>query len=296
MAELPWYQRKKWVVSAGLVCGVGLGLFMLEPIVDDFVPILQSESASESEPEDPQPAEPGATSADEADASDATEPEEAGTDPDSTDEDANGDGPEPGPESGDAYELVILGTEDVSEDGTALTAISAELNIYPVDKAKLRNALDGELEQFRGEANAVSIKVFYDRREGGPAAFGVWTWAPEGDWTKAEDGDPETWDGYQWGEPEIQKLDSPESCTPPTEAELDLAGAYYGRQISEPPGPEPEPEPEAGDAEPDAEPEGGEPEAGEGEADLMDEVAEEAGTTVEQLTEALDATSRWTSC
>lgn len=227
---VPWYQAKKWVISAGLVCGVGLGALLLEPVVDDIVPILFSESASEPAAAESESVEPGAAEA--GDTTDSTNAD-GDADGDGTSDD-NPDAPAED-ESGNAgqgqsdgpYELVIIGTEDVSVDETIFKVVTAELNLYPIDKDKLRDALDKEIDQFRGEAHAVSVKVFFDHREGVSPAFGAWNWAPDGEWSKAEEGDPDTWDDYEWKEPETDKFESPDSCAPPSEAELILSGAYY---------------------------------------------------------------------
>lgn len=333
---VPWYQEKKWVVSAGLICGLGLGALLLEPVVDDIVPILFSESASEPASAESEPGDAGENGdAGGAEAGDTSETTSADGDdtsedsPDTTGEDDSGNAGES--QSEGPYELVILGTEDVSVDETIYKVVTAELNLYPADKDKLRDALDKELDQFRGEAHAVSVKVFFDRREGGSPAFGAWNWAPEGDWSKAEEGDPQSWNDYEWNEPDIDKFESPESCAPPGEEELSLSGAYYkmaevidtvadseaapeedpvedpqdpqdpledASKIEDPAEDASQVEDPAGDASQVQDPQEeatvlntGAPDPG-----AMDAIAEEAGTTVEMLSEALANTSEWVAC
>ena len=146
-----WYQEKKWVVSAGLICGVGLGLILLEPVIDDVVPVLFTESASEPDLAAPDSAD-AAPVGDGSDTTETTAAARADNGDQSSTTEASSEDPK-GTQPQGPYELLIFGTEDVSVDEMTLKVVTAELNLYPVDKDKLRAALDLELEQYRGDAN-----------------------------------------------------------------------------------------------------------------------------------------------
>lgn len=150
----------------------------------------------------------------------------------------DGSGEETEPESisvdDSTYDLTIVSTDDVSIPGAVRKIHRVELKQYPVNKDALVASLNKEIQQYKGEAHAVSVSVYYDVREDDPAAFGVWEWAPGGEWGDAASGDPETWNGYQWSVPTLGKLDNPELCTPPTENELEIIGMFWDRRWNGP--------------------------------------------------------------
>jgi hypothetical protein len=243
--QLKWFEKKRWVILAGLVTGMGVAALLVdEP--SDYVPLISPEPAVAA---DQSVAEDSATT------SSAPESTAAGESTTSLTATTASPAGEDASEPGGPYQLVVLGIEDVSDgaDGedarevdsddearnkeelkTVLKIARAELNEYPIEKARLRAALDLELEQFSGEVNAISFQILYDRREGSPPAFGTWVWAPEGDWSKADEGNVETWEGYEWSEPSGKKYESPSDCTPPNNTQLELSAAMAERRDSVP--------------------------------------------------------------
>lgn len=297
--RLKWYEKKRWVILTGLVCGMGIAALIVdEPL--DYIPLVTPEPAVAA---DPTIAEDSAATTTTVESSDESESEEttAGSETSTTSSDS-GSGT---PAASGPYDLVILGVEDVpasadsadsldtsdtsdsvntsdsaDSSDTSVTSeaaagepvlkiVRAELNEYPIEKRRLRAALELELEKFSGVAHAVSFQILYDRREPNPPAFGIWDWAPEGEWSKASEGNAETWEDYEWSEPSGNKYESPTECTPPRETELELSLALADRR--------------------DEEPEESDDEAIEG-------LAEEVDLSPESIGEMFDGLSDWLEC
>lgn len=111
----------------------------------------------------------------------------------------------------------IVERRDVSYDfapGDAAQRLVLRVEIpgWPVSKEELEAIADQLIEDERGEGwQAISISMGADRDETG-AAYAVFEWAPDGDWARASEGDPDTWAGYElsvdWG----SKMENPEEA------------------------------------------------------------------------------------
>jgi hypothetical protein len=155
---------------------------------------------------------------------------------------ADGEGPHADPsETGAALAeaelpaFEVVQHKDVSYDfgpvdSAQRLVLRVEIPEWPVTKEQLE-ALAGHLiETERGNGwQAISIAMGADRDESVPA-YGMFEWAPGGDWSRASEGDADTWAGYEFSIEWGKKMLNPEeaACVKPPPIQQ---GAMGGRDV-----------------------------------------------------------------
>lgn len=253
-----WYQKKKWQIGGGLL----------------VVAIIWSSATQESDPESTSSEEEAAevenvepVSEDE----DEDEPVEVeNVEPVSEDVDEDDESEIVTPDLPAAYDYELVSNRDVSFAGVTRLSVAIEIAEFPIERERLDSTLAEVVESLRGEAHAISVQVHYDRRESTPGAYGVYSWAPGGIWSDADQGDTSDWDGYEFGaDSEPGKIDNPGECSAPTEDELEAIGAFWDRRATH---------------------------SDEAEPDSMAVAAEQVGMSAEDLKSTVSAGLGWNYC
>lgn len=122
---------------------------------------------------------------------------------------------------------VVYSRRDANFGATKRLVIEVETKQWPVTSIALEDLAKTLVAKERGRGwHAISIAFRYDRREA-VAAFGIYEWAPDGDWAEADEGDPGTWKGYRMADRLQPKLSrDPTQCTPPSEEAYVLAADF----------------------------------------------------------------------
>jgi hypothetical protein len=122
---------------------------------------------------------------------------------------------------------LVFQRRDVSFGSTKRLALDIEVRTWPITSDALSQVARKLVNDERPNGwHAISISARYDRREAVPA-FGVFEWAPGGDWARADEGNPRTWRGYELSQnlrPKFRK--NPSECVPPTEQAYVLAAEF----------------------------------------------------------------------
>jgi hypothetical protein len=110
---------------------------------------------------------------------------------------------------------------------TKRLVLEVEVKQWPVSATALSQLAKSLILKEKGKGwHAVSIAFRYDRREALPA-FGVYEWAPGGDWGNAGEGNPRTWKGYRTVKRLQPKLGGdPADCSPPSEEAYVVAADF----------------------------------------------------------------------
>lgn len=122
---------------------------------------------------------------------------------------------------------VVYGRRDANFGSTKRLVLEVETKQWPVTSSALADLAKALIAKERGRGwHAISITFRYDKREAIPA-FGVYEWAPDGEWANADQGDPRTWKGYRLTDRLRPKLSGdPKQCSPPSEEAYVLAADF----------------------------------------------------------------------
>ena len=161
------------------------------------------------------------------------------------------------------YPFEIIEVRDVSLGSVARLHYDVEIATFPIEQDRLIRTLNKVKD--RAQAHATSINVKYDRREPNPGAFGVWNWAPDGEWGKASEGSKTDHGNYRWSVTSApSKIDATIAAAPPSDLSFEVSGRFWDETASD------------------------------SEDDRKASIAEQLGITTNEVTERLTEVISWT--